>query len=65
MVKHFQEALRGARPSVSRHDLVRYEVFKAQLVTSRGSLSTDIPLPESPAAAPPGPSQDDHELYAQ
>lgn len=65
MVKHFQESLRGARPSVSRHDLERYEMFKTQLVTSRGSLSTDIQLPESPAGAPPGPSADDRDLYAQ
>lgn len=58
MVKHFQEALRGARPSVSRHDLEKYEMFKTQLVTQRGSLSQDIQLPEG-APQPEGGGEED------
>lgn len=54
-VAHFREALQGARPSVSRHDLERYEMFKTQLISSRGSMTQDIQLPEPPKAggAPP------------
>nr|WCZ58301.1 cell division control protein 48 [Paratrimastix eleionoma] len=63
-VKHFQEALRGARPSVSKHDLERYEMFKTQLLTQRGSMGQDIQLPDlavpldgnSPAGSAPSPS---------
>ncbi|KAK2958522.1 putative Cell division control protein 48 [Blattamonas nauphoetae] len=66
-IAHFREALMGARPSVSRHDLERYEMFKTQLITSRGNMSQDITLPEAqaqpgragPGGQPAGQAQDD------
>ncbi|KAH7821528.1 p97C [Monocercomonoides exilis] len=51
-VAHFREALQGARPSVSRHDLERYEMFKTQLISSRGNMTQDIQLPDLPAGGP-------------
>jgi len=55
-VNHFREALQGARPSVSKHDLERYEMFKTQLISARGSMTQDINLPDNPANAPPSSS---------
>lgn len=76
-IAHFREALQGARPSVSRHDLERYEMFKTQLISSRGSMTQDITLPDAPAqtsmpsysSAPPQqssgptPAPDNDEIY--
>jgi transitional endoplasmic reticulum ATPase len=77
-IPHVREALRGARPSVSKHDLERYELFKTNLISSRGNISQDITLPDGTvgpmsgtatrqgvplAQAPPAGSDDGDEIY--
>lgn len=54
MPRHFIEALRNARRSVSDADLRKYELFQHTLKESRGIGSVNFPEPIPDAAAPGG-----------
>lgn len=61
-VRHMQEAMRGARPSVSRHDLERYEMFKTSLLSTRG-FGSDFQLPDATPTGGEQPPPADDDLY--
>eukprot|EP01114_Cavostelium_apophysatum_P018247 TRINITY_DN560_c0_g1_i1.p1 TRINITY_DN560_c0_g1~~TRINITY_DN560_c0_g1_i1.p1 ORF type:complete len:808 (+),score=258.18 TRINITY_DN560_c0_g1_i1:170-2593(+) len=70
--QHFEEAMRGARRSVSDNDIRKYEMFAQTLQQSKGALS-NFKFPEGGAPAQGGANpgqgqqyqnQDDDDLYA-
>ncbi|KAA6384189.1 MAG: putative Cell division cycle protein 48, partial [Streblomastix strix] len=67
-IKHFQEALADARPSVDKHDLAKYDLFKTKLVTQRaGNIQLPDPKPPAPQPGPKKgsskPMPDDDDIY--
>jgi len=54
--KHFAEAMKYARRSVSVADIRKYEMFAQTLVTSRGAVTTDFQWPDEPSVPSGGAS---------
>jgi len=50
--KHFAEAMKYARRSVSEADIRKYEMFSQTLVSSRGAVTSNFQWPDEPATAP-------------
>jgi len=50
--KHFAEAMKYARRSVSEADIRKYEMFAQTLVSSRGAVTSNFQWPDEPASAP-------------
>jgi len=57
--KHFEEAMRYARRSVSDNDIKKYEMFSQTLQTARG-LGSDFKFPERSEFAT---EEGDEEIY--
>jgi len=52
--KHFGEAMKYARRSVSEADIRKYEMFAQTLVTSRGAVSSNFTWPDEPSVVSTG-----------
>jgi len=52
--KHFAEAMKYARRSVSEADIRKYEMFAQTLVHSRGAVTSNFQWPDEPTSAPSG-----------
>ncbi|KAG5490006.1 hypothetical protein JKF63_00125 [Porcisia hertigi] len=66
---HVEEAMRGARRSVSDADIRRYDMFKTSMQQSRAFgasnlQSTAAGAPSAAGGAPPPPADDDDDLYS-
>jgi transitional endoplasmic reticulum ATPase len=63
---HFEEAMQGARRSVTDHDIRKYEMFATQLQTARGFGDFRFPGTPAPQGQAQGgaiPGGDDDDLY--
>jgi|UniRef100_A0A7S4GAY8 transitional endoplasmic reticulum ATPase len=62
--RHFEEAMQGARRSVTDHDIRKYEMFATSLQTARGFGEFKFPTGGVDGGAPDAGAMDEDDLYS-
>lgn len=62
--RHFEEAMQGARRSVTDHDIRKYEMFATSLQTARGFGDFKFPTGGVDGGAPDQGAMDEDDLYS-